>query len=297
MLQQESLYFSHHNHNLHIRHIHKDANGVPVLMLHGAIENGRIFYTDSGKGLASYLAEQGYDVYVADYRGRGLSTPSIKENQAHGQHETITQDIPELIKHIHQLTNKKLHLICHSWGGVMAASSIARFPELANIIMSKVCFGTKRQISVWNMERLLKVTLVWNRLSPVIAKYKGYLDAKRFGFGSDNETYHSLMQSVNWVKKGPWKDSIDGFDYYQAAKSTKWPATWHLTGVKDHVLGHAQDVQAFIQESNKQSKFSLLSKDDGNALDYDHINILTHPSAVTDHFPEVVLWLKKHQLN
>lgn len=31
-------------------------SGPPVLMLHGAIENGRIFYSESGKGLAPYLA-------------------------------------------------------------------------------------------------------------------------------------------------------------------------------------------------------------------------------------------------
>jgi pimeloyl-ACP methyl ester carboxylesterase len=35
---------------LYIRRIWQDAAGPPVLLIHGVMANGRIFYTDSGKG-------------------------------------------------------------------------------------------------------------------------------------------------------------------------------------------------------------------------------------------------------
>jgi len=295
LMLQQSLYLTQDDHSLHIRNIHKSAGGIPVLMFHGAIENGKIFYTESGKGLACYLAEQGFDVYVADFRGRGLSTPKIDGNSNFGQHEIIVHDIPALIEYVYGLTKQPMHIVCHSWGGVLFGSTLARFPQLLPHIRSQLCFGTKRRVSVWNMERVLKVSLVWNFLSPIITKRKGFLNAVKYRIGSDNETHQSIIEGVNWVKSKTWIDPIDNFDYGKAAKEIDWPPTWHITGVKDFALGHAQDVKLFIDETTKnKSRFSNLSKKGGYYLDYDHINILTHPKAPKDHFPEIVDWLKQH---
>jgi len=294
-IQQESLFIQDGEHQLHLRHISKNSTGTPILMLHGAIENGLIFYTEKGKGLGCYLAEQGFDVYVADLRGRGKSTPIINANSDFGQYEAITRDIPLFLDHITNKTNKAMHIVAHSWGGVLMASCLARYPERLSQVLSNTCFGTKRRVTVKSIEKFLKVNMFWNNLAPKLAKKKGFLDAKKYGVGSDNETKKSLEHSVAWVKKGNWVDPHDDFDYQQATKDLLWPPSWHLTGVKDRVLGHAQDVQRFIDESNNhQATFTLLSKKNGNAHDYDHINILTHPQAVTDHFPLLAQWLKTH---
>mgnify|MGYP000054680651 FL=1 len=97
-LLQQSLFVPCGEHRLHVRHIQPGVaiHADPILMVHGAIENGRIFYTESGKGLACFLARHGYQVYVADLRGRGQSTPAIAERAGHGQHELITEDLPAL---------------------------------------------------------------------------------------------------------------------------------------------------------------------------------------------------------
>lgn len=294
-MNQNSLYIKDNEHQLHLRHIWSTPNGVPVLMLHGTIENGKIFYTESGKGLACYLAEQGFDVYVADFRGKGKSTPPIHENAQHGQFEIITKDIPLFIDEVVKRNSKKMHVICHSWGGVLFASTLARFPEKLAHIASNVCFGTKRSVLTSGFEKTLKVNLIWNSLAPKLAKRKGYIDAKKLRFGADSETLLFLKDSIDWVKPGKWQDRNDGFSYQEAAKNISWPPTWHITGVSDKVLGNVKDVQAFIDESyNNEAKLSLLSKESGNALNYDHINILTHPLSIDDHFPEVVNWLKSH---
>jgi len=294
-MEQQSLFIQGDGHQLHLRHISKNTSGTPILMLHGAIENGLIFYTEKGKGLACFLAEQGFDVYVADLRGRGKSEPIINANSDFGQYEAITQDIPHFLDYITKKTNKAMHVVSHSWGGVLMASCLARYSERLPQVLSNTCFGTKRRVTVKSLEKFIKVNILWNNLAPKLAKKKGFLDAKKYGFGSDNETQKSLANSVTWVKRGAWIDPHDGFDYNKAAKNVPWPPSWHFTGVKDKVLGHAQDVKGFIEESsNFQAKFSLLSKQNGNAIDYDHINILTHPKAVTDHFPLLVDWLKDH---
>jgi pimeloyl-ACP methyl ester carboxylesterase len=292
-MQQESLYIDGDDYQLHLRHISKNPAGVPVLMIHGSIENGLIFYTEKGKGLACYLAEHGYDVYVADLRGRGKSTPSISANSHFGQSELITQDIPLMIDFISNKTNQAMHLVAHSWGGVLVASCLARFPQYLSKVLSNTCFGSKRVITVKSIEKFFKMDLVWAFVSVKLANKHGFLDAKKYRIGSDNETKKSLQQSIAWVTLGDWVDPHDGFDYQQASTQLTWPPSWHLTGINDKVLGHPQDVKRFIAESaNSQAKFSLLAKQHGNALDYDHINILTHPQAVHDHFPQLVQWLK-----
>lgn len=75
---------------LHMRRFFREdldtSRAESILMLHGAIENGRIFYrggerTDvnavNRKGLAPFLAAHGFDVFVGELRGRGLSKPLI----------------------------------------------------------------------------------------------------------------------------------------------------------------------------------------------------------------------------
>ncbi|MEW6981665.1 alpha/beta fold hydrolase [Colwelliaceae bacterium 6471] len=295
-MKQESLYIQDGEHQLHLRHIYQNLGGTPVLMIHGAVENGRIFYTEKGKGLACYLAEQGFDVYVADLRGRGKSRPAIQADASYGQYEAITRDIPLFIDFIADKTQQKIHLISHSWGGVLIASTLSRFPHYLEKVYSNVCFGTKRSVKINNLAKFIKVKLFWNTFAVRLTQRKGFLNAKKYKLGSDNETIQSVSHSVAWVKKGHWIDPQDDYDYFASAQLIKWPPTWHLTGVKDNVLGQAGDVLNFIEETaNDQAKFTLLAIKNGNLVDYDHIDILTHPKAVIDHFPEIACWLKEVQ--
>ena len=76
-----------------------------------------------------------------------------------------------------------------------------------------------------------------------------------------------------WMNPGKWQDPTDNFKYFQYTKEVNWPPTWHLTGVKDDLLGHINDIKTFIKETNNtEAKLTLLGKVDGAKVDYDHIN-------------------------
>lgn len=271
--------------------------GAPVLMLHGAIENGRIFYSGSGKGLAPYLARNGFDVYVADLRGRGKSTPSIDRNSAFGQTEAITEDIPAFVEAIKKIRGPvPQQWVAHSWGGVLFSSVLARFPGYNGLVSSLVYFGSKRTIRVWNIHRLIKVELVWKLVCPLACRIAGYLPARQLRIGSDSETSRSYRQSAEWVKNDAWIDSADGFDYGATIKKLSLPPIWYIAAANDHALGHPDDVKAFMESAGRQeSLFTVLSRSNGNRHDYDHINMLTHSDAVLDHFPQVLKWLQQHK--
>jgi pimeloyl-ACP methyl ester carboxylesterase len=175
-----------------IRHPEKD--GAPVLLLHGVMANGRIFYSDNGKGLAHYLARHGYDVFVADLRGRGRSTPRIGRGARHGQTETITEDLPALQAAIRQRAGG-VHWMAHSWGGVHMSSCLLRQPQLIAQVASLVYFGSKRSVRVRNLNKLLEVDLLWNIVGRLLCRSVGYLPARRLGLGADDETDKSHRQS------------------------------------------------------------------------------------------------------
>lgn len=270
-------------------------------MLHGAMSNGRVFYSESGRGLGCFLARAGFIVYVLDTAGRGLSRPKITRNFTLGQGEVIREQLPlvqQFILDLHQQTCQvantntplQVHWCAHSWGGVLMASSLARYPQLQQSVRSLLTFGSKRTIRVKSFKKWLMVDLFWNRLAPSLAIGQGYLAADKLGVGMDNESRMSLTQSIDWVR-GEWRDHDDGFDYAKAAKTAKWPSAWFIAGQNDTVLGHPEDVADMVRECGFESvNFTLLSKANGFKHDYGHADMLTHWDAAGDHFLQILDW-------
>ena len=286
-------------HRLHLKRISIAKGGIPVLMVHGMIESGRIFYHESGKGLGSYLAQQGYDVFVADLRGIGLSEPAISSASKHGQTETVCEDIPSLIEFVLTTTQqRKLHLTAHSWGGVYINAALARQPSLIESIYASIYFGSKRSVRVNNPDRWLKINLMWNIIGGIYSKFFGYLDAKRLTMGADNETAKTHAQVAAWIAQDNWIDSDDGFNYQHALQTINLPATWYIAAIDDHSLGHREDMQRFMQECGEHfQRHTLLSQKNGNAIDYDHVSMLTSALAVEDYFPQLLEWMSEHEVN
>ena len=106
-----------------VHRFYTKKGGTPIFLIHGYFEDGRIFFTKKGKGLAPFLAENGFDVFVCDLLGKGESLPKIKKGFNHSQFEIITRDIPTYLAFVRKKTGiKKIHLGAHSWGGVLAVA-------------------------------------------------------------------------------------------------------------------------------------------------------------------------------
>ncbi len=291
---QQSHFLPYRDGQLHLRQVSpSEANHdlPPVFMLHGAMSNGKVFYSKSGKGLAGFLAKAGFNVYVLDTAGRGLSTPRLSRGFELGQGEVIREQLPLvqsfiLAKH----PGKQVHWCAHSWGGVLMTSCLIRFADVRDSVASLLTFGTKRAIKSRSLKKWLMVDLVWNRVAPALARREGYLAADKWRMGMDNESRASLQQSIHWVS-GEWLDADDNFDYGAAAKEIHWPQSWFIAGKNDTVLGNPADIQRTIAECGiSEAKYTLLSRANGYRHDYDHAGMLTHMDAESDHFPEVLDW-------
>lgn len=282
---------------IHLRRIFADAQGIPVLLVHGAVENGRIFYTESGKGYAPFLARHGYDVFVADKRGCGLSTPPIGGHSHFGLREFISEDLLAMHGPIRQVKGEvPIHWGAHSWGGVMLFAFLARHAAPLPLL-SIVNFGAKRRISVRNFPYWLKMTIGWNKIGAWRVRRVGFLDAKRWRMGSDNESGPTYKEMTKWIHEEEWQDWYGDFDYSAALQAQNLPPALHLAGAKDKFLGHPTDVRILMEEVGEENgKFHLLSRANGHLRDYGHIDMLTYSEAGRDHFPMALEWMRKAEI-
>lgn len=293
-LLQESIFLPIGKGNrLHLLRIRKPdpdrgTEGAPVLMVHGAIANGRVFHSGSGKGLAPFLAREGFDVYVADLRGRGRSEPPVSAGSEFGQTEAIIEDLPAFVDAIRARRGDIPQVwIGYSWGGVLLGSFFARFPQYRGLCRGMVCLGTKRVVQARGWEPFFKVQLVWKRVLPFVAARAGYAPARELGIGSDNESLASLLQCVEWVKPGPWVDPGDGYDYAGAAKGAEFPPALFLAGGQDRALGNPRDVREWIREAGfKEYEFEVIPG-------LNHEGLVTDPEASRRHFRRIAQWLSR----
>lgn len=279
---------------LHLREFSSRSNPIgTILFIHGSIENGRIFYSKKGEGIAPYLASKGFQCFVLDLRARGKSTPSLHENFNFNQNEMLVEDFPVVFEFIRGFSGGPISLISHSWGGVLLNTFLLKFPKWIPQIRSMVHVSSKRRISVINLQRVFYIDLMWTALGSLLLYSKGYLP--KDWYGPEGESRGTLKDTQKWVYSKDWIDPTDKENYRSLAKKEKLPPALYLTGKADKCLGHIRDVTAFARESGHNPEDILyLSKETGFKQDYDHINILTSKLALEDHFPKIYHFLTKH---
>ena len=299
MIQYSSIFVKPNDTDtLHIMNIFDDSTPknkkTPIFMFHGSMEDGRIFYTMNDKGLAPFLAKNGYDLYVVDKRGRGKSKPSISRKSRYSQKEVLFEDIPTFLKEIEKNNSNKQIWITHSWGGVLLNAFLARVPEYIINVDKIIHFASKRRIRTINKKRFTEIILMWNLSFRVLSRIYGYLPSKKFNIGSENEPLNEYLDTVKWVKSKKWIGCYN-FNYSKKMKTVKLPKSLYVSGRADKILGNPKDVRLFMKESGiGQKEEMVLSKKNGNLEDYDHINILTSKNAPKDHFIKILNWMRSN---
>ena len=275
-------------------YLDKKRLGAPVFMLHSTLEDGSTFFSDEGTGLACYLARQGYDVYVADLRGKGKSWPQVSSRSSFGTHQAITEDIPALLNKIVIKRGRVPQIwIGHGWGSVLMCSYYARFGEQLCPVSRMAHFGARRQISTFNPSKKFYINFLWLKLSSWLVRISGYLPAKTLRLGRCNESQGNYRDYLSWSLHNDWSDSEDGFCYGEAICEQQLPPSFYFASEGDKAYGDPADVRQFMKELGPHDgRMLVLSRKSGNLRDYNHLEIVNHEDAEQDHFPLLLEWLR-----
>lgn len=272
------------------------AAATPVLLLHGETESGSIFYNQSGRGLAGFLALAGYAVYIPDLRGRGKSWPLVNRHSEFGFDDIICQDLPTIMAYIEEKHPQQAMIWGgHGMGSVWLMSYLARFPQ-QQAPQACVFFSSRRKLSLQSRRQRWVVESYFEKIGAKLTQWQGYWPAKKMGLGQTNESAQCYQDSQAWMT-GEWLSFDQTFNYAAAIKQRQLPPILYFASASDGVFAQACDVRAFMQELGQHDgRLIILAQTQKNDDSFDHISMLTSAKAWQGHFPELSAWLQQCQL-
>ncbi len=267
----------------------KPRNGkslaIPVVLIHGSYSMRSFWVSDKGVGLGVYLADQGFDVWIPELRGHGLSPKGESFSQITAE-DQIRYDLPAISDAVFAMTQTPAFWIGHSFGGLflLAALSVGWLPH--DQVVSIVTFGS--QISFG--DTYLKFPPVAWALSSIL-KMVGNFPAPKLGLGPEVESAGTMIETIRWKQfRGKWTSS-EGVSYWDGLEKIKMPVmTYAAADDKNDPPIGCRKIHKRLGSVDKM--FMVLGKDNGFSKDYDHVGMVVSREAQEEVWPDLAGWLK-----
>lgn len=292
----EDVYFVKHNRDpdrsvqvgvAHLMLHNKPATLGPVVLIHGSFSNRGFWITRNGIGMARFLLEQGYDVWLMEHRGHGI-TPRNKDYLNNTVERYVLYDVPAVNEFIQEKTNQNPFWIGHSLGGVTIASAVAADLLTKDNCRGMVLFGTQtisrpRYLWIPFVASLLRLKVNW----------QGELDGRKLKIGPENESAGMLKEYISsnsWF--GVWQLKSKALKLLPAWRKANEVPLLAIAGRADK----SDPAVACIKFANKyggNKDILLLGKAEGFARDYGHVDMVVSKSAAKEVWPKVSQWLKE----
>ncbi len=272
-----------------------------VFMLHGEAESGRVYYDNSSKGLAWYLARQGYEVFVADLGGRGRSLVAEGEMSTLSVHQLIESAIPRLLQAIANTPaarGEESRFGCaadiwvgHGFGTVLLAAAWAQLPGYLRSAQQMIFFSGRRRVQSRSKLSRLFVGLIGHPLMRRWVARCNRFPARKLGIGTANENVGWYLNYLGWMNSQRWIGE-DGFDYAASLAQHPLPPILHLAALHDSLYADLDDVRAFIDELGPHdARLQVYDTVAGTERNYNHLSMLLDESAAQQVFPDLAHWL------
>ncbi|WLI05243.1 alpha/beta fold hydrolase [Pseudomonas sp. FP597] len=261
-----------------------ENRGIPVILLHGSFSNRRFWYSPKGIGLGAYLARQGFDVWIPEMRGHGLS----KRNHDYVRNRVADYaryDLPAIGAFVREQSTQIPHWIGHSLGGITLAAALGGQYLGPPAVASVALFGSQVSRTYWP----LKIPPVeWG--SRLVLKRLAQLSGPRFKRGPEDEPAGVLIEAMRWnglfgrfgERERDWWKGLADVDVPLLAVSA---------------AGDQQDPdwacrKLFEQVGAEHRQYLCLGRRQGFTEDFGHVQMLVSKAAQVEVWPLVVQWLK-----
>jgi predicted alpha/beta hydrolase len=265
---------------LHRMRAHRDGRPA-VLLVHGAF-SGNTVWLRNGRardtGLAYFLGARGFDVWLADLRGHGLSAREPARFRWRFE-DWILKDTPTLVARVVEETGgAPLVWIGHSSGGAVGLCWLARLSGAALPLAACVTLGTPGPLRMGAVRRGAAWSIV--RLTRLLGRFP----SRALRFGPEDESAGVLGQWMGWNVAGSWRGD-DGFDYWSGLARVRVP---HLSvaGAGDWLFAPPAACQQVVDAVGAARKELFVT-----APGIDHRGLLLDARAPQDYWPRMATWL------
>jgi len=298
----------------------KTGPGEPVFLCHGFMSNQFNFTLPDGEAIVDYLTQRGYDCWTVDLRGNLSSVaPFGRTYDDPTMDDYLLKDIPAALDFIRKTTGSpRVHWIGHSMGGMLLYAYNATFGGAK--IASAVTLGSpigfeglefhdpkpllflRRVIGRLAFRGVMRVLLsVFVRIKPQITLvpvafsnlHKAFFDADTFFMTVDTPPIKVAENLAQAAMIKTWKVKNGEVDVFKGLRRMH-TSLFAIFGAADPLVP-AQTVDAFFEKvTAPDKKLLLLSKDNGFADDYSHLDLVFGKEAPREVFQPIVDWLKAH---
>ncbi len=267
---------------------HETQRGVPVVLIPGSFSNRRFWYSPKGIGLGAFLARAGYDVWIAEMRGHGLS-PRNRDYKHNKVSDYVRYDLPAIADFVFEQNPQKAHWLGHSLGGITLAGALGgAYLEQQRIASVSLC-GAQISRVYWPLKF---PPLEWG--SRLLLKRFSLISGPRFKRGPEDEPIGLALESLRWHGLfGRFGDAER--DWWAGLAEVKVPV------MAVAAVGDTQDPawacrKLFEQFGSTVSEFLCLGKKNGFSGDFGHVEMLVSKEAQREVWPLIEQWLRKSPL-
>ena len=259
-----------------------EVRGVPVILLHGSFSNRRFWFSPKGIGLGAHLARAGFDVWIPEMRGHGLS-PRNRDYRYNRVADYASYDLPAIAAFVHEQTGQPAHWVGHSLGGTTLAAALGGHYLNEELIASAAFFGTQVSRTYWP----LKIPPVeWG--GRLLLKRFAHLSGSRLKRGPEDEPIGLAIESMRWFGLfGRFGDKER--DWWAGLAEVRVPVL-AVGGAGDHQDPVWACRKLFEQIGSEHKRFVRLGKEDGFD-NFGHVDMLVSKPAQTQVWPLVERWL------
>lgn len=258
---------------------------TPIIMVHGSFSNRGFWLSRNGQGFAAYLVREGYDVWLADMRGHGLSP--VNDTYHQNNVETYAQfDIPAINDFVIEQTGANPKWVGHSLGGLVIATAVAAGHLSTDQIRGVVTFGTQASLLHWT----LKIPFATSITRMAVSLMKN-VSGVQLRIGPENEPKGIAYEQFRWFGLfRRWKGS-DGQEYWKSLSEVNIP--WlSVIAANDQNDSPKNCLKLFSALPESHRKLLMLGKSDGLSRDYGHVDMVVSKSAAKEVWPKVEAWIR-----
>ena len=183
-----------------------------ILAGHAMMVDARTLDRPLGQGLASTLAEQGYVVLAADFRGHGQSGTPVAQGGRWTYDDLVFQDFPALLALARQVApGSKCAVVGHSLMGHVAAAYLGRHPSApvhALVAMASNLWMKNRESS---LRRRLRKSVDIATLAAFV-RWRGHFPTRRLRMGTADESAGYKQQLIGTYTDSQWRSTSGAVD-------------------------------------------------------------------------------------